>query len=64
LLGLDKSANLVVELKRTKDGGYCELQSLRYASMVSTLTFTLTVEIYAKYKGINTDESQSKLMTF
>ena len=35
LLGLDKDANLVViELKRTEDG---ELQSIRYAAMVSTM---------------------------
>ena len=32
LLGLDKEANLVViELKRTDDGGHMELQALRYA---------------------------------
>jgi RecB family endonuclease NucS len=40
LLALDKEANLVaIELKRTEDGGYMELQCLRYASMVSTMTF-------------------------
>lgn len=40
LLGVDKSANLVViELKRTEDGGHMELQAIRYASMVSTMTF-------------------------
>jgi RecB family endonuclease NucS len=32
LLGLDKNANLVViELKRTDDGGHMELQALRYS---------------------------------
>ena len=37
LLAIDKEANLVViELKRTEDGGHMELQSIRYASMVST----------------------------
>src|SRR5260221_14709378 len=40
LLGLDKDASLVVfELKRTEDGGHMELQALRYAAMVSTMTF-------------------------
>src|SRR5229473_6946124 len=40
LLGIDKAANLVViELKRTEDGGHMELQSIRYAAMVSPLTF-------------------------
>ena len=39
LLAVDKGANLVViELKRTEDGGHMELQAVRYASMVSTLT--------------------------
>lgn len=40
LLCLDTNANLVVvELKRTTDGGHMELQALRYAAMVSTMTF-------------------------
>ena len=50
LLGLDKAANLVViELKRTEDGGHMELQAIRYAAMVSTLTFEKAVEIYGKH---------------
>ena len=40
LLGIDKDANLVViELKRSEDGGHMELQAIRYAAMVSTMTF-------------------------
>src|SRR5271166_3910017 len=40
LLGIDRDANLlVIELKRTEDGGHMELQAIRYAAMVSTLTF-------------------------
>src|SRR6476620_1912912 len=36
LLCVDRSARLVVvELKRTEDGGHMELQVLRYAAMVS-----------------------------
>ena len=49
LLGIDKGANLVViELKRTEDGGYMELQAIRYAAMISTLTFD---ELVTKYEG-------------
>jgi hypothetical protein len=50
LLGIDKQANIVViELKRDETGAHMELQSLRYAAMVSTLTFKKAVEIYQKY---------------
>lgn len=50
LLGLDRSANLVViELKRTEDGGHMELQAIRYAAMVSTMTFDRAVSIHADY---------------
>lgn len=50
LLGLDKKANLVViELKRTEDGGHMELQAIRYAAMVSKMTFERAVGIYERY---------------
>lgn len=50
LLGIDKDGNLVViELKRTDDGGHMELQGLRYAAMVSTMTFDRVVETYGNY---------------
>jgi hypothetical protein len=50
LLGLDRDANLVViELKRTEDGGHMELQAVRYAAMVSTLTFEKVVDIFDAY---------------
>ena len=40
ILCLDKDANLVVvELKRTEDGGHMDLQSIRYAAMVANMTF-------------------------
>lgn len=50
LLGIDEDANLVVvELKRTEDGGHMDLQAIRYASMVSTLTFDQSVDVYRKH---------------
>jgi len=58
LLGIDKDANLVViELKRTEDGGHMELQSIRYAAMVSAMTFARAAEVYTEFlKSIGSDE--------
>lgn len=54
LLGIDKAANIVViELKRTEDGGHMELQAIRYAAMVSTLTLERVIEIYGRYLNDN-----------
>lgn len=56
LLAIDKSANLVViELKRTEDAGHAELQAIRYAAMVSPMTFEKAVEVYEKYLRTNAD---------
>ena len=50
LLGVDREGHLVVfELKRTPDGGHLELQALRYAAMVSTMTFDDLVGHYERY---------------
>lgn len=50
LLCVDHEARLVVvELKRTDDGGHMELQALRYAAMVSTMTFDQLVETYQRH---------------
>ena len=40
---------------RTDDGGHMELQALRYAAMVSTMTFTQAVEAY---RGVLTREGK------
>jgi len=54
LLAIDKDANLVViELKRTEDAGHAELQAIRYAAMVSVMTFDKAVEVYAEYLRTN-----------
>jgi hypothetical protein len=50
LLGLDRFGSLIViELKRTEDGGHMDLQAIRYAAMVSTLTFDQATDAHRKY---------------
>ncbi|MFC1660800.1 hypothetical protein ACFL3S_04935 [Gemmatimonadota bacterium] len=50
ILCLDKDANLVViELKRTEAGGHMELQALRYAAMVSAMTFKQATHLLAMH---------------
>tara|TARA_R110002096_G_C14495384_1_gene714927 strand:+ start:65 stop:1117 length:1053 start_codon:yes stop_codon:yes gene_type:complete len=50
ILCIDKSGNIVVvELKRTEDGGHMELQSIRYASMVANMTFDKAVKAHQRY---------------
>src|SRR2546421_3564470 len=61
LLGLDKNANLVViELKRTEDGGHMELQAIRYAAMVSKMTFEKAVDIYGSYLSKNGSDTDAR----
>ena len=67
LLGIDKDANIVViELKRTEDGGHMELQGIRYAAMVSTLTSGRAVEIFSKYLKVRDrdDDAKQRLLDF
>lgn len=67
LLGLDRDANLVViELKRTEDGGHMELQALRYAAMVSTMTFDQVVEVFAAHlrRLERDDEPRATILDF
>lgn len=50
LLGIDRDASLVViELKRDDEGGHMELQAIRYAAMVSRMTFQRAVKTYQAY---------------
>ncbi|MFZ2874048.1 MAG: DUF4268 domain-containing protein [Phycisphaerales bacterium] len=47
LLGVDNEANLVViELKRGEDGEQMELQAIRYAAMVSGMTFARAAQAF------------------
>ena len=52
LLCLDQQQQLVVvELKRSEDGGHMELQALRYAAMISSLTYDQLVDAHARFRG-------------
>src|SRR5437588_1578880 len=54
LLAIDKAGRLVViELKRTDDGGHMELQALRYAAMVSSMQFDEVVATYSRHLSIH-----------
>ena len=57
LLCLDKQARLVVvEIKRTEDGGHMELQAIRYAAMVSSMTLDQAIAAYAKLLAISEED--------
>ncbi len=67
LLCIDKDANLIViELKRTEDGGHMELQAIRYSAMISTMTFDQVVEAHKSYlSSIGSDEdAQQHILDF
>ena len=50
ILAIDKQANLVViELKRDELGAHMELQAIRYAAMISTMSFSKACEYYQQY---------------
>jgi hypothetical protein len=68
LLGVDKDGSLVViELKRTESGGHMDLQAMRYAAMVSAMTFEQAVghyETYLRSMGDSAEEAESRLREF
>ncbi|GAA2567361.1 hypothetical protein GCM10010435_46250 [Winogradskya consettensis] len=66
---MDRDGRLVViELKRTTDGGHLELQALRYAAMVSVMTFDDLVEHHERYlaqvEPVAVDEARTRLADF
>ena len=59
LLCLDKEARLVViEIKRTEDGGHMELQAIRYAAMVSSMTLEQAIAAHAR--SLNTPHADAQ----
>jgi len=61
LLCVDGDGNLVVvELKRGATGSHMELQALRYAAMVSTLSFEQAVEAHARYLNRLGDDANAR----
>jgi hypothetical protein len=68
LLCLDKQANLVVvELKRTEDGGHMDLQAIRYAAMVSKMTFSEAVVAHSRFlakSGADTAGAEGAILGF
>lgn len=70
-LAVDRSGNLVViEFKRTLDGGSAELQALRYAAMVSSMRLDqlvpyLSAHIVSKLgRQVTDEESRQELLSF
>jgi hypothetical protein len=68
LLCIDKDATLVVvELKRTDDGGHMELQAIRYAAMISAMTFSQLVDTHKHYLeklGQASDAAERNILKF
>jgi len=67
LLCLDREARIVVvELKRTEGGGHMELQALRYAAMVSRMTFDQAVSAHGKWLETigNESDAESEILSF
>ena len=63
LLAIDRTGTLVViELKRTDDGGHMELQALRYAAMVSTMTLEHLVAAFSHYNKIDLPEARQSIL--
>ena len=65
LLCLNRAGSLVVvEIKRTEDGGHMELQALRYAAMVSSMTLEQAIGAYAKTRGGDEAAARSEVLAF
>lgn len=65
LLCLNKLADcVVVEIKRTEDGGHMELQAIRYAAMVSSMTLEQAIAAYARAHECESEAARNKILGF
>jgi hypothetical protein len=71
LLAVDRKGNLVViELKRDASASYADLQAIRYAAMVSSMTLDTLVQYYISFlrkfnqEGIEEDEARTRIIEF
>jgi hypothetical protein len=61
LLCVDREGQLVVvELNQTEDGGHMELQALRYAAMVSTMTFDQLADTYERHLRVSEPDAAAR----
>ena len=61
ILALDRDGNLVVvELKRDSAAGYADLQAIRYAAMVSSMTIENLLPYYISYRKKHYGEQLSE----
>lgn len=64
LLCLSKGGGLVVvEIKRTEDGGHMELQAIRYAAMVSSITLEQVIQTYTRTCG-DEETARAEILNF
>lgn len=71
VLALDRLGNLVViELKRDSAAGYADLQAIRYAAMVSSMTVEVLIPYYIAYRKryqaetLTDGEAKTKIIEF
>lgn len=65
LLCITSDASLaVIEIKRTEDGGHMELQAIRYASMVSSMTMEQVIQTYARTHGAEIENAKKEILAF
>jgi len=71
ILALDRKGNLVVvELKRDLIAGHADLQAIRYAAMISSMTIDHTISYFKEYKSnydneqLSDEEARDRILDF